>query len=320
MSGPVDDARRGRWLARLGTLGDLTRLRLLRLLERSELGVGELARATRLPQSTVSRHLKVLFEAELLDKRSEGTATLYRLPERGIDPDAAELWRLTRERLGASLDFDEDDARLAEVLAERRTDSRAFFGRIGGAWDRLREELFGDRFAAPALLGLLDSDWTVADIGCGTGEASELLAPCVKGVVAIDREASMLDAAKARLADCGNVEFRQGDIGRLPARNGEFDAAILVLVLHHLDDPVASLREIGRVLTPRGRLLVVDMVAHGHEDYRTTMGHVHLGFAEQSMLAHAKAAGFSSMRWRRLRAATDRKGPGLFAATLRKGG
>jgi ArsR family transcriptional regulator len=319
VSGFVDDAQRSRWLARLGTLGDLTRLRLLRLLERSELGVGELARATRLPQSTVSRHLKLLFEAELIDKRSEGTATLYRLPERGVDSDAAELWRLTRDRLGASPDFDEDDARLAEVLAERRTDSRAFFGRIGGAWDRLREELFGDRFTAPALLGLLDSDWTVADIGCGTGDASELLAPCVKAVVAIDRETSMLDAAKARLADWANVEFRQGDISRLPARNGEFDAAILMLVLHHLDDPVASLREIGRVLTPRGRLLVVDMVAHRHEEYRTTMGHVHLGFAEPTMLAHAKAAGFSSMRWRRLRAATDRKGPGLFAAALRKG-
>jgi SAM-dependent methyltransferase len=312
-----DAAARDAWLARLSALGDLTRLRLLRLLERQELGVGELARATRLPQSTVSRHLKILFEAAFVAKRNEGTTTLYVVPKDGVDAEARAVWALTRERLGTSPEFDEDDARLNEVLAERRMDSRTFFGRIGREWDTLRDELFGDRFTGAAMLGLVDPSWMIADFGCGTGEATELLAPFAAKVVGFDREPSMLVAAKARMAGAANVEFREGDLLALPAKAGEFDAAVLMLVLHHVSGVGPVLTEIRRTLRKGGVLLVVDMVAHGHEDYRLTMGHQHLGFSEADLSAAAKAAGFASVRYRRLRAATDRKGPGLFAAALR---
>jgi SAM-dependent methyltransferase len=317
MSARDDAAAREVWLSRLGALGDVTRLRLLRLLERRELGVGELAKATRLPQSTVSRHLKVLFDAALLQKRSEGTATMYALPADGVDLDARAVWSLTRERLGMSPEFDEDDARLAEVLSERKTDSRTFFGRLGREWDALREDLFGDRFTGASLLGLLDPSIVVADFGCGTGEASELLAPFVAKVVGIDREPSMLAAAKARLAGVTNVDFREGDLLDLPAKSAEFDAGVLMLVLHHLPDAIGALRDMRRTLRPDGVLLVVDMVAHGHEEYRMTMGHQHLGFSEADLSRLGREAGFGSVRYRRLRAATDRKGPGLFAAALR---
>ena len=317
MTSRDDAAARDAWLARLGALGDLTRLRLLRLLERQELGVGELAKATRLPQSTVSRHLKVLFEASLVQKRSEGTATMYALPNDGVDGDARAVWALTRERLGTSPEFDEDDARLGEVLSERRTDSRTFFGRLGREWDALRGELFGDRFTGASMLGLLDPSWIVADFGCGTGEATELLAPFVAKVVGFDREPSMLVAATGRMAGATNVEFREGDLVGLPAAAGEFDAGVLMLVLHHLPDAGKALREMRRTLRPGGTLLVVDMVAHGHEEYRMTMGHQHLGFSESDMSGLSESAGFASVRYRRLRAATDRKGPGLFAAALR---
>ncbi len=317
MTNRNDAAARDAWLARLGALGDLTRLRLLRLLERQELGVGELARATRLPQSTVSRHLKVLFEAALVAKRSEGTTTLYVVPADGVDPEAQAVWTLTRDRLGASPEFDEDDARLHEVLAERRMDSRTFFGRLGREWDTIREELFGDRFTAAAMLGLIDPSWTVADLGCGTGEATELLAPFVAKVVGVDREPSMLVAARARMAASTNTEFREGDLLSIPARDGEFDAAVLMLVLHHVAEIAPTLRAVRRTLRKGGTLLIVDMVAHGHEDYRLTMGHQHLGFDEDSIRSASEDAGFASVRYRRLRAATDRKGPGLFAAALR---
>ncbi len=313
-----DTPARDAWLARLGTLGDLTRLRLLRLLEKQELGVGELARATRLPQSTVSRHLKMLFEAALVQKRNEGTATLYVLPAGGVDADAQSLWALTRDRLGASPEFDEDDARLIEVLSERRADSRAFFGRVGREWDRLRGELFGERCTGAALLGLLDPNWIVADIGCGTGEATELLAPFAAKVVAIDREQSMLVAARARLGDFDNVDFREGDLNALPAKAGEFHAAVAMLVLHHVADVSAALREIARTLRPGGTLLFVDMVAHGHQEFRLTMGHQHLGFSETDVASLAKSSGFAPPRYRRLRAETERKGPGLFVAAMRK--
>jgi ubiquinone/menaquinone biosynthesis C-methylase UbiE len=128
----------------------------------------------------------------------------------------------------------------------------------------------------------------------------------------------MLVAARARMAGATNVEFREGDLLALPAKDGEFDAAVLMLVLHHVVDVVPVLREVRRVLRAGGVLLVVDMVAHGHEDYRLTMGHQHLGFAEESLAASSASAGFGSVRYRRLRAATDRKGPGLFAAAMRR--
>lgn len=318
MADAADSDGRATWLARLGTLGDVARLRILRLLERQELGVGELARATRMPQSTVSRHLKALFEAGLVQKRSEGTATLFVLRTAALDADCRALWQLTRGHLGSSIEFDEDDARLIEVVSERRTDSRTFFGRLGGQWDEVRGELFGDRFTAAGLLSLVDPSWKVADIGCGTGEAAELIAPFVTTVVAIDRERSMLEVARARLGDAANVEFREGDVAALPARDGEFDAALLLLVLHHIEDIGSALAEVCRTLVSRGTLVVIDMVAHGHEEFRATMGHQHLGFTERDLARAAKAAGFAPPRYRRLRVDTERRGPGLFAASLRK--
>ncbi|MBL9150094.1 MAG: metalloregulator ArsR/SmtB family transcription factor [Phycisphaerae bacterium] len=315
MTVPNDNVRET-WLARLGTMGDPTRLRLMRLLERKELGVGELARATRLPQSTVSRHLKALFDAALVQKRNEGTATLYVLRAEALAADVRSLWELTRANLGASVEFDEDDARLADVLLERRTDSRTFFGRLGGEWDRVRTELFGSNFSAEALLAFLDPSLVIADIGCGTGQGAALLAPYVSRVVAIDREPAMIEAARTRLADVGNVEFRQGDLAKLPGKNGEFGGALIMLVLHHVDDVRAALVETRRVLATKATLVIIDMVAHRQEEFRASMGHRHLGFSESDLQALASAAGFAVPRYQRLRTSTDRRGPGLFVASM----
>ena len=308
-------------LARLTALNDAVRLRILRLLAREELSVGELSRALQLPQSTVSRHLKLLHESGWATKRSEGTASLYRVAEASLSEPARELWRIARMDLDAataSSTFEQDDARLTGVLADRTTDSRGFFGRVAGEWDHLRSELFGERFAAEAMLGLIDPDWVVADIGCGTGNASEQLAPYVRKVIAIDREPAMLESARKRLRHCVNVDFRQGDALALPLRDGEVDAALVVLVLHHLPEPAEALREIARGLKRAGVALIVDIVRHDRESYRHTMGHVHLGFDDKQVRALAKAAGLKFVRYQRLRPDTDSSGPGTFVATLRK--
>ena len=118
-------------LRSLACLGDMARLRLLRLIAQEELSVGELARVLQLPQSTVSRHLKVLYESGWIARRSEGTASLYRMDSDALSDGARALWDVVRGQLGASPTLSEDDHRMAEVLAERRTDSKAFFGRIG---------------------------------------------------------------------------------------------------------------------------------------------------------------------------------------------
>lgn len=310
---------RDRWLGWLGTLGDVARLRTLRLLEREELGVGELARALQLPQSTVSRHLKPLFEQGWVTKRAEGTQSMYRMDPAGLPADMRELWRMGSGHLGAGATFDEDDARLAEVLAARRTDSRSFFGRVAGDWDRVRRELFGESFVPDALLGLLPPDAVAVDLGCGTGEASERLAPVVGKVIAVDREPAMIAAARRRLERHGNVEFREGDLLSPPLAAGEAALGVLMLVLHHVEDPHAVLRACAEGIRPGGTLLVIDMCRHDRIAYRQSMGHLHLGFSEEELARFVEGSGFRMRRYRRLRPDTHGKGPVLFAATLGRG-
>ncbi|MAD78829.1 MAG: ArsR family transcriptional regulator [Planctomycetaceae bacterium] len=306
------------WLATLAQLGDLARVRLLRLVEQAELGVGELAAAAQLPQSTVSRHLKALHEHGWIIKRSEGAASFYRLLPQSLDPDLQRLWENTRDRVAGGPGFADDAARLSEVLASRRSDSQVFFGRVGGEWHEMRQELFGMGFGPEAMLGLLDPDWVVADLGCGTGDAAERIAPVVREVIAVDREPAMLQACRKRLGSRGNIRFVEAELLSLPLDTGSLDAAVIMLVLHHLPDPVAVLTEVSRVLRPGGRVLVVDMVSHEREEYRHDMGHQHLGFEESVVRGWTTTAGFDRSTWRRLRPSPGGRGPGLFAAGLFK--
>ena len=299
-------------------LADAQRARMLRILERNELAVGEIAGALQLPQSTMSRQLKALFEAGLVVKRAEGTATLYRLARESLHDDARTAWDILRSGLGENEGFADDDRRLAEVLAARSVDPKGFFGRVGGEWSGLRRGLFGERFASEALLALVPSAWSVADLGCGTGEVAAELAPFVRKVVAIDREPAMLDAARKRLREFGNAEVRKGDLVELPAKAGEFDACVLSLVLHHVAKPAQVLAAARKVLAKDGVVIVVDMVSHTRSEYRTTMGHEHLGFGEGEMRELASAAKLSLSLYRPLRPAIESKGPGLFVARFVK--
>lgn len=305
-------------LRSLSCLGDMARLRLLRLMEQEELSVGELARVLQMPQSTVSRHLKLLHDEGWIARRSEGTASLYRLDRSALLAGAAQLWEVVRAHMGTSATLAQDDHRLAEVLAERRTDSREFFGRIGGDWDRLRRDLFGESFTAEALLDFLDPDWVVVDLGCGSGTTAEYLAPVVSSVIAVDREPAMIAAARKRLARFDNIVFRQENVTALALPPAQADAAILSLVMVYVPEPLAAFRELARILRPGGRALIIDMVAHDRESYRYTMGHQHLGFNEQQVRHWAAEAGMADPRYRRLRPDTSAKGPGLFVATMRK--
>jgi ArsR family transcriptional regulator len=311
-------------------LADPQRARMLRLLERVELAVGELASALQLPQSTMSRHLKALFHAGIVTKRAEGTATLYRLTVESLAPNARVAWELLRGSMhgstngasGINATCADDDRRLAEVLAARNPDGVGFFGRVGGEWSGLRRGLFGERFAAEALLALTPREWVVADLGCGTGEITAEIAPFVRKVVAIDREAAMLDATRRRVRELNNqdidVEVRRGDLAQLPAKAGEFNACVLSLVLHHVRDTTAVLACARRALARGGVILVIDMVAHERAEYRTTMGHQHLGFSEEAMHAMAKSAKCTLELYRSLRPAIDARGPGLFVARFTK--
>lgn len=302
----------------MSSLSDPTRARTLRLLERQELAVAELCDVLQLPQSTVSRHLKVLSDERWVGSRREGTSRLYRLAAEGLEPPARRLWALLREQLGQVESARQDDQRLERVLAARRTGSQAFFASTAGAWDRLRDELFGRSFDLRALPALLDEGWAVGDLGCGTGGIAEALAPFVQRVVAVDSSAAMLRAARRRLGGLENVELRRGEMEALPLSDQSLDAALLALVLHHLPDPRRALAEAARVLKPGGRLLVVDMQPHDRAEYRGQMGHVWLGFSEEQLKRWVAESGLTHILWRALPPEPGAKGPSLFAAAARR--
>ncbi len=306
---------------RLVALGDVLRLRICQLLEKEELTVGELGRVLQIPQSSTSRHLRVLNQAGLLAKRADGTASYYRMNPR-LEDGLANLWRAIRAEAGQSEGLAAavagDDQRLRAVLAERRTDSLAFFGRVAGEWDKVRGELFGQHFAMAALPALFPPQWTVADIGCGTGANAALVAPFVREVICVDQSTPMLDAAKQRLADFGNISFVRAAVEDLPLEDGTVDAVLCLLVLHHVTDPLQGLRELRRVLRPGGRMLVVDMLQHDREAYRHSMGHVHLGFSLERMAGWCDELELTARRLTPLPTDTEARGPGLFAAMIEK--
>jgi len=302
---------------RLSALSDPIRSRLLLLLERHELTVTELRSVLQLPQSTVSRHLKVLAGSGLIGLRGDGTSNRYRFDVKATDANVRRLWAAVREEAEALPAARRDAQRVKGVLAERHTRSQAFFASSAAQWDRVRAELFGARTELFALAGLLDRDHVVGDLGCGTGQLTEVIASFVGRVIAIDESAAMLKAARARLGTVGNVELREGSLEALPLTDGALNVAVLSLVLHYVADPAAALAEVRRTLTaPGGRLLLVDMAPHDHDEYRQTMGHVWLGFDASQISDWGTRAGFSSVRYHTLPAAPHAKGPTLFTAVL----
>ncbi|MEM6792582.1 MAG: metalloregulator ArsR/SmtB family transcription factor, partial [Acidobacteriota bacterium] len=304
-------------LERAGHLAEMTRSRLLLALDAHELTVGEMCAILQLPQSTVSRHLKILADGGWVESRRDGTSNLYRLAS--LDETSSTLWALVRDEITKTADADQDRRRLETVLQKRRSRSQEFFSSTADDWDRLRDDLFGRRFDLEALLGLMDPGWRVGDLGCGTGRTTRALAPFVREVVAIDGSSAMLDAARMRLADCDNVRLKNGDLERLPLADQSLDAATLILALHHVPDPQQVLREAHRVLRPGGRFVALDMLPHGHEEYRQEMGHVWLGFEEGQMRAALESCGFTGLRFAPLRPDPTSKGPSLFVISAGAG-
>jgi ubiquinone/menaquinone biosynthesis C-methylase UbiE/DNA-binding transcriptional ArsR family regulator len=301
-------------LEHMSALSDPTRCRMLLMLEKHELTVSELCAVLQMPQSSVSRHLKTLADDGWVASRRDGTSRFYSMVVEDLDPAARRLWPLIREQVSATSAAGQDDRRLRGILTRRRAKSQEFFASAAGGWDHLRSELFGDTFFLWAVLGLIEPDLVVGDLGCGTGQLSETVAPYVRQVIAVDSSPDMLDAARQRLGGAANVDVRRGDLESLPIEAGALDAAMLSLVLHYSPSPARALAEVARVLRPGGRVLVVDMLPHERQEYQQQMGHVWLGFSEKQMTRFLSGAGFGQVRFRMLPADPDARGPALFAA------
>ncbi len=302
----------------MSALGDIARGRLLLLLEPGEFTVSELVRVSQLPQSTVSRHLKILADDGWVTSRASGTSRFYRMAP-SLDPVARELWGLVRPDVAAAGFAEEDGERARAVLRERRGRSREFFSGVARRWDGVREELFGSDSEMLPLFGLLDPGATVGDLGAGTGHFAARVAPFVGRVIAVDASKEMLEAAHDRLDGASNVDLRCGDLEDLPIADCELDVAVLLLVLHYVVEPQAVLSEVRRTLKPGGRVVIVDMRRHSREGYQEEMGHVWPGFDEAELADWHREAGLLDFAHRPLPARPEASGPLLFVTSSTRG-
>lgn len=324
---PVSSPPVETWVNLLKTLADPVRLRIIRLLESQAqhgLSVGELADILKLPQSTVSRHLKILLEGAGggggggIEARRDGTSMLYRLIPAlaGGSNDSSDLRRL-RELARPHLEDDPvakaDDQRLAHILRQRQDATAQFFGKTAPEWDQLRRTWFGETFHLEALLALMDPAWVVGDLGAGTGILLPLLAPHVAKVIAIDPSAAMLKGARTRITEqrLENVELRRGAMEALPLDDATLDVALVALVLHHVTNPPACLKEVRRVLKPQGKILIVDLQPHDVTVFRERMHHRWMGFDRAQLTAWLQDAGFHGIRWHTLPSRESRSEEGI---------
>ncbi len=306
----------------LQLLGEPTRARMVRLLVREELAVGELARILQVSQPTVSRHLKHLTSGRFVSSRKVGTATWIHAPVHQYPPHQAALWTLVHTRMDAEATdpasiHAEDLRRLTSVLAQRSDDAEAMFARLGGRWDAVRIDQFGERWMAPLALACIDgTDRHIVDLGCGTGHLLPSLAATGARVTGIDRESAMLEVARRRIEALPSVELRQGHLDQLPLEDDTVDLAVMAFVLHHIRDLPSVFSEVARVLVPGGRAILLDMAAHDRTDFQRTMGHVHAGFSAVELGQLATGTGLAVQRYQPLPADPDARGPGLCVAVL----
>jgi ArsR family transcriptional regulator len=306
-------------LDRLSLLAESSRSRILLVLDKHELTVSELCTVLQMPQSTVSRHLKLLVDAGWLVARGEGTTRFYKMVVASrLDAGTRDLWAVVSSQYIAIGLATQDLRRAESILAKRRDKAQVFFLNSANMWDAMRTEMIGVRTDLLALLDLIDPTWVVGDLGCGAGHISEALAPCVARIVAVDESGPMLDAAKLRLDQYTNVELRPGTVESLPIDDDTLDAAVLFLVAHFITDPAEAMREIRRVIKPGGRLLIVDLMSHDRAEYIAQLGHVWQGFDDEQMKAWLSDAGFTACRYRALPADPAARGPAMFVASARK--
>ncbi len=284
-------------LAILRALADPSRVRILLLVRRMELSVGELAAVLDQSQPRVSRHIRILDDAGLVRRAKEGAWVFVRLGDGDVTaPLLAALDALAPDA-GAA-----DQARLADVRAERSAAADAWFAAHALEWDRERSLHTAEcevEAAIIAALGVAAADRSLGvlvDVGTGTGRMIELLGSRAVVALGIDRSPEMLRLARGRIEASGlaHAEVRSGDMYALPRGDASVDTVILHQVLHFADDPGAVIAECARVLAPGGRLLVVDFRPHGREELRLERRHVRLGFADAQLMEWLAAAGLDA--------------------------
>jgi ArsR family transcriptional regulator len=283
-------------LSGLRAAAEPTRLRILALCAEGELTVSEMTQLLGQSQPRVSRHLKLLCEAGLLDRFPEGQWVFYRLADRpGPDGGAGLARRLAAMVPADDAQFALDAARLRSVKEARSAAAQGYFAANAESWDRIRALYVDDREVERALVRLVPREGieSLLDVGTGTGRVLEVLGRQAARGVGVDSSREMLAIARARLEAAGlhNCHVRQADMYALPILAATFDMVTLHLVLHYADRPAEVVAESARVLRPGGRLVVVDFAPHRVEALREQHAHRRLGFADGDMAEWCRAAG-----------------------------
>ncbi|MEN8723474.1 MAG: metalloregulator ArsR/SmtB family transcription factor [Alphaproteobacteria bacterium] len=295
-------------LSGLKAAAEVTRLRLVALLARAELTVTEVTQILGQSQPRVSRHLKLMVEAGLVERYQEGTWAFYRLADRG--PGAALAAGLKQLIPHDDLTISRDFARLDSVLAERATQAQDYFAAHAAEWDELRQLHVSDETVERVMLDALkdfggdERVGDLLDIGTGTGRIVEIFAPYFDRGIGIDLSADMLAVARVNLEKAGidNVQIRRGDLYALPFADDSFDVVSVHQVLHFLDNMPAALGEAARVLRPGGVMLIADFAPHQLEFLRTEHNHRRLGFTDDEVSEAMKQVGLMPRAPQKMRA------------------
>ncbi|MEN9717276.1 MAG: hypothetical protein RIQ99_154 [Pseudomonadota bacterium] len=288
----------------LRALADMTRLRIMRLLAHMELAVGEIAQVLGQSQPRVSRHVRILCDAGLAERRKEGSWVFLRsaIGETRAPPLGAAAARLLavaeRDDAAFAARCGEDRRHLAAIRAAREASAQGYFARHAAEWDTLRSLHSPDAPIEAALAAAFGDDALghLLDVGTGTGRMTELFAPRAAQVTAFDKSPEMLRVARTRLQDlpADKVNLVQGDFTALPFADAAFDTVLFHQVLHYAQAPEEVLAQAARVTRRGGRIAVVDFAAHDREDLRTQHAHARLGFSDEQMLALLSNAGFDA--------------------------
>ena len=283
-------------------LADPTRLRIMRLLGSMELAVGEVAQVLGQSQPRVSRHIGILCDAGLAERRREGSWVFLRAGANSGEapPLSRAVAELLVEAEAVDAQFAEecrqDRRKLAEIREHRESEALAYFSDHAEDWDELRRMHSSDEAVEAALARALEARplGRLLDIGTGTGRMAELFAELAERIVALDKSLAMLRVARAKLQHlpAERVELVQGDFGSLPFAADSFDTVLFHQVLHFAQAPATVLAEAGRVTRPDGRVAIVDFAAHQREELRDRHAHARLGFEDSALAGMLDAAGF----------------------------
>lgn len=285
-------------LAGLRAVGEQTRLRIFALCARGELSVSELTQILGQSQPRVSRHLKLMVDAGLLDRLPEGAQVYFRLTDTGSSEAARLAHALVELIPPGDAVIERDHSGLEQVWASRAARAKEYFQTVADDWDSIRSLYVPNERVEARLLELVGDGpiEDLLDIGTGTGRILELLSPRIRRGVGIDSSPGMLNVARSNIerSGLGKVHVRQGDMYRLPVADASVDLAVLHMVLHYSDDAESVIREAHRVLRPGGRLIIIDFATHTLEALRTEHNHHRLGFTDADIERFCAAAGFDS--------------------------